>query len=371
MTTDLSVRASATTLGMLCGGSLRSDGLRIDQTHPAATDGTAGHEALRALAETGRVDWDAIPEIAKRHGASEDEVRMLCAQAQKLWPSIAASFENALSEVELSAEIAPCVFLTGHMDLLAIRGRVARGADWKTGRKDGDYSSQMKSYGTLVLLDNPDIDEVTVTVIWVRESEIENYTMTRADATAWVARVLTAIVEWDGVYRPGSHCQYCPRSHDCAAANAFVRRDVAIIADKSTVARAEAELGLMAPADIVELHRKAALVSGYADRVLAAVKAHVDANGPIVADGIVLQITEENRRELDPLKTWPVLEATGFTDEDFANVVKLSVSKIEKRVAQNAGRGQGAAAVRELKAALEAAEAVQINQVKKLAVRRA
>lgn len=368
---DISLRASATPLAMLCAGAVRSEGLRVDQTNAAATVGTAAHECLRALAETGHVDWDGIAAIAARHRAAEDEVRMLCAMAQKLWPSIAESFAEALTEVELSAELSPGVFLTGHMDLLAIRGRVARGADWKTGRKDSDYAAQMRSYGALVLLENPELTEVTVTVIWVRESEIENYTMTRAAADAWVARLLETVLTWDGVYRPGSHCQYCPRSHDCAAANAMTRRDVAVIADKSTVALAEAELALMKPADIVELHRKAALVSSYADRVLAAVKAHVEASGPVIGDGIVLQIAEENRRELDPLKAWPVLEAAGFDDADFANVVKLSISKVEKRVAQKADKGKGAAAVRELSAALAKAEAVEINQVKKLAVRRA
>lgn len=368
---DISLRASATPLAMVCAASVRTEGMRVDETHSAANVGTAAHEALQSLAETGSIDWDAIPAIAERHGVPETDVRILCAQAWKLWPFLAESFTDALTEVELSAELAPGVWLTGHMDLLSISGRVARGADWKTGRKDSDYAAQMRSYGALVLLENPELAEVTITVIWVRDEEIENYTMTRADADAWVARLLASIVSWDGVYHPGSHCQYCPRSHDCAAANAMGRRDVALFADKSTVALAEAELALMKPADIVELHRKADLVANYADRVLKAVKAHVEAHGPVTANGVVLSIATEDRRELDPLKAWPLLEQLNFTDEDFASCVKLSISKVEKTVAQKAGKGKGAAAVRVLGLALKDAEAVVINQVKKLVAKRA
>ena len=76
------------------------------------------------------------------------------------------------------------------------------------------------------------------------------------------------------------------------------------------------------------------------------------------------------RRELDPQKAWGVLDGIGFTESDFAAVIKMPISKVEKRVGEMAGRGNGAAAKRDLAAKLELAGAITINEVQKLEERR-
>lgn len=370
MSALLSIRASSLPLAFRCPGSLERGALRVDSAHEMADLGTAIHEGLRPLAEHGALDWDLLGEIAVRHRVDADDMRALCAIGAKLWPEISASFPDALTEVELTSEIAPGVFVTGHPDFLSRSAKIARAGDWKTGRKDSDYSEQMRGYGALVLLDDPELEEVTITVIWLRDAEIENYTMRRADVAPWRERLLGTIVQWDGVYRVGSHCQYCPRSHDCEAANALVRRDVAAMTDRALVARAECEIELMSPGEIIEMVRKASLVASLAGRVRDAVREHVRRHGDIVADGVRLTLEQENRRELDPLKSWPVLEANGFGDEDFAAVIDLRVSRVEKRVAECAGRGKGAAMVRKLRAELEEAGAVSVKTTEKLKEKR-
>jgi len=367
----LFLRASAMPSAFKCPGAIRTEGLLVDESHPSAGIGTAAHAALQALAETGSVQWSEVSGIAKQHGVPEQDVRILCAQASKLWAQVKDSFRDAMSEVPLSAALTPQVTLTGHADLLAIGGRAARMGDWKTGFKDADYSHQMRAYGTLVLLDNRDLDEVTVTVLWVRDQQIENYTMTRKDAHAWIQRLQSEVINWDGVFRPGSHCQYCRRSHECEAANAMARRDIAVLTDRNVVGRAECELTLMSPGEIVELERKASLVTNYAGRVRDAIRKHVIDHGDVVADGVRLTIATEQRREIDPLKAWPVLESTGFTDEEFAQCVEIRASKMDKAVAAKAGRGKGAKAIRELKAKLENADAIGVREIKKLSARRA
>lgn len=371
MANDFTLRASALPMAFRCPGSVRRGELAINETNDAANLGTAAHEALRSLAETGEVDWTGIPALALRSGVPGDDLRMLAALGAKLWPSVAASFPDALTEVSLEAEIAPGVFLTGHADLLSVTGTVARGGDWKTGRKDGDYAHQMRGYCALILLANPELEEVTFTVLWVRDQEIENYTMTRQGAAAWVRELRAVVVDWDGTYRPGGHCAHCPRSHECEAANALVRRDVAVIADKAIVAKAEAELATMTEAEILSLYEKASLVVRYADRVRDAIKAHVREHGDIVAAGARLTLETEERRGLDTLKAWPTLEAQGFSDEDFARCVEIRISKAEKLIAEKAGRGRGAGAIRDFQAALKAADAIEIKETQKLAVRRA
>jgi hypothetical protein len=366
------LRASAMPRAFRCPGSARAPFVSVSEDSEAGANGTAVHEVLRPLAEGGSVDWANVEAIAAKYGADAEEVRMLAAMAAKLWPSIADSFRGALTEVELSTPIGfdTGVTLSGHVDLLTVTGTVARAGDWKSGRKDSDYSHQMRAYGALVLADDASLTEVTVTVIWIRDGEIENYTMTRHDAEKWFLELHERVVQWDGVFHPGQHCGYCQRSHECEAANALVRRDVAAISDRAIVARAEAELSLMAPTEIIDLNRKAELVEKYADRVRKAIKAHVLEHGDIVADGVRLTIETEERRGLDAMKAWPVLEAEGFQDNDFAECMDLRVSRVEKRIAMKAGRGNGASAIRALAQKLESAKAVEVTEVKKLREKR-
>jgi hypothetical protein len=300
-----------------------------------------------------------------------DEIRMLCAMGAKLWPSVSASFVDAMTEVELSAAVLPGIYITGHVDVLTVTGSVARGADWKTGRKDSNYTHQMKAYGTLIFADNPEITEVTITILWVRDGEIENFTMTRDDAKAWVRELIESVVNWDGVYRPGSHCAYCRRSYECPAANALLRRDLAVVADRNVVGRVENELDLMAPDEIVEVLEKADTVIHFAERIRDAIRSRVIAQGDIIGSKTRLTIETEARRELDTLLAWPVLEASGFDDEDFADGVEMKISRIEKRIAKKAGHGAGAGAVRSLKDALAKAGAVRTNEIQKLVKKRA
>ena len=356
-------------LAFRCAASMRPE-LRVDEAHDAANAGTAAHEALRPLAEGRGVNFDGVEAIAARYHADPDEVRMLCAMGVKLWRQIRGTFPGAITEADLELELDGAT-LTGHMDLTAITGDVARGADWKTGRLDSDHAEQMKAYGTLLLLNYPQLREVTITILWVRDEEIENYTMTRADAIAWVARVEAEVIRWDGTYRPGDHCKHCPRSHECAAANAMARRDVAAISDKSLVARVESELATMAPEELISLVRKARAVEKMAKRVVDAIKEHVLTHGDVAAPGFGrLTIQTDERRSVDPLKAWPVLEAAGFSDEDFAAVVTLGISKVERLAAKKAGRGSGAGAVRELQKQLTDVGAIETKAQGKLVQKR-
>jgi len=146
---------------------------------------------------------------------------------------------------------------------------------------------------------------------------------------------------------------------------------MAVIADKSLVVRAESELAEMTPSEIIAALRKADMVLGYAARVRDAIKTHVEQHGEIVADGVRLHIVEQTRRAIDPLAAWPVLEKLGFGDEDFAKVMRLSISKIEKLIAAKAGKREGAKAIRVLGKILAASDAIQTTTTTKLEEKRA
>lgn len=365
----ISLRASSLPLLFRCAASSLPVTIQINATNEAASNGTSMHEVLRTLPTTNRIDWDAIPQTALKHGAQPDEVRMLCAQATKLWNQVGDSFRGGMTEVSLEYEIAPGVMLTGHADIVAVSQTAMRVADWKGGRKAYDHTHQYKAYAAMALLASPDIEFVTTTGLWVRDCEIENYSMNRAQALEWVQE-LREVLAARNVYRPGSHCAHCPRNHECEAANALLRRDVAVIADRDLVGRVECELELMPDAEKLAIFKKADLVVKFAERVRAAIKNHVENHGDIEADGVRLTVTVETRRELDPLLAWPILEELGFADEDFARAMTLGVSKVEKVVAEKAGKGQGARAVRELGERLRNAGAVSTKTITKLQEKR-
>jgi hypothetical protein len=279
MTQSLNLRCSALPLAFRCPAAIRPAVVRLNSSNDAANDGTAVHEVLRTLPATDAIDWDGIPDVAKKYSANPTDVRILAAQGVKLWNQVKESFRGAMTEVDLRYEVAPGVWLTGHADLLAVSQRAMRVADWKSGRKDYDHSQQFKGYAVLSLLASEDFDEVTGTGLWIRDQEIENYTLSRRDAIRWRDDLVARVVDWDQVYRPGSHCAYCPRNHECEAANALVRRDVAAILGTDLVARAETELASMSDAAKIELFKKADLVVKYAERVRDAFRTHVEKNG--------------------------------------------------------------------------------------------
>lgn len=366
MNDGLFLRASALPMAFRCPASVRRATLSISEASEPADLGSAAHEALRALPEGRGIQWDDLPEIAAKWNVNADELRMLAAMGNRLWPELAPMFSNAITEFTLTCDLAEGVRLSGHADAISVVGQTARVLDWKTGRKDYDYSQQMRAYAALALLDDASLTEATATIVWVRDGEVERYTMTREQLPAWLDELRRSVVDWDGVYRPGPHCRYCPRSHECAAVSALVRRDVSAILDTGGAP----SLLDMPPEQIVALYRKAGLVIDYAERVRAIIKGHVEQYGDLVTADGRLALVSERRRELDTLAAWPVLEAAGFDDDDFAECVKLSLSKVEKRVAQKAGRGKGKAAIQELGAKLQAVGAIKTNTITKLQEKR-
>lgn len=363
----LQLRCSGLPLVHRCPGAARTGGLRVDAAHESADTGTAAHEGLARLVETGRVDWDAIPALALKHQCDEEELRILIALGAKLWEEVKGTFPEPLTEQLLRYDVGS-VLLTGHADVLCRVGDYAILADWKTGRRDSDYSEQLRGYAALALLEDNRLLSATAYVLWVRDAAVECYTMTRAGLYEWLKRLEAEVVQWDGTYRTGKHCQYCPRLHECPAGHALVRSAVAAVANQDV--DAAAVLRDLPPEQIVQLIELADIARSQAERVRAAVRALVEENGDIVGGGKRLTLEQVERRKLKTLAAFPVLQERGFGDEEMAQVIDISVKQAESIVAKRAGKGKGAAAVRELKAALEGANAVDIETVTRLVTRR-
>jgi hypothetical protein len=359
------IRCSALPLAFKCPGSLVPAELPIDPHNGAADTGTATHVALQPLTEGRSVVWSRIPEIAARFGVSETEVRVLCAIGVQLWEQVKDSFPNAMTEPPIEGQVAPGITLTGHLDFVSIAPNAVRGGDWKTSRKDPDYSAQLRGYAALLLLHATHVPEATLTAFWLRTREFENYTMTRAELERWLNELRERVLDWNGVYHPGEHCEYCPRFHECRAAREYARAAVAVVTDLPRT-----DLSAYTPDQLITLKKKCSMVADYADRVNKALKAHVVKHGDIVGTDERITLTTQEEREIDPLLAWPVLTAAGFTDEDMAAVMSMSASKIDKRVAEKTPRGEKGRAVQAIGERLEACGALRREESKRLTIRR-
>jgi hypothetical protein len=368
MADKITIRASSVWLHLKCPGSIHTeqDEVRLNVGGAPATAGTAAHKCSENLVRHGDIRWDGLPDGARRFGVDEDELRMLCAMATKLWREVSESFPNAMTEQPLEHE-SERLRITGHADIVSIGGSVGRIGDFKFGYKDHWVEPQLKTYASLLLLSNPELTQSTGTALWVREQEAENYTMGQQGAREWFERVERRVADWDGTYQVGNHCEWCPRSHCCPAGRALAKRDVECFSEMSVVDR----LDLMQPDELINTLQVARRVSRYAAACVKAIKDHVQLNGPVLGSERELAIVEEPRRSLDPLAAFPVLrEELGFKDEDLAASMKLRLGIIEQIVAKRAGRGKGAAAKRDLQARLEKAGAISTTITEELTTRR-
>lgn len=373
MTDLIQLRCSSAPIAFRCGGSVRHGTVPINESSDAADVGTAGHEGLATLVRRGAVDWDGVPDLAQKHDVDEKELRVLLALGLRLWQKVRDSFPNASAELELKHKLGSMT-LTGHPDVLATDGTIAYVGDWKLGRVDTAYREQLLGYCALALLNYPQLTEARAGILWVREGDYEPHGMTRAGLYDWLQRVENEIVQWDGVWRPGSHCAYCQRSHECGPANALARRDMAILMDKDLPGRLEdaatvRELARTQPERVVELLEIARRAEKQAARVIAAIRPEVELAGDIVGGGKRITMQRTERRSLDVLQAFPVLQEE-LDDTEMAEVITLSLSGVEGIVSKKAGKGKGAGAVRALQAKLAEAGAIKTSTSASMVIRR-
>ena len=360
------VRCSSLPLATTCPGSIRRDDgeIQIDSVNDAADVGTTVHFGLANLVR-GIVDATAALSSAEQDFPSvdADEVRPLFWAGVRAWKEMSEWFDKPQSEADFAHG-----YLSGHVDV--VDGRSTRNpvalVDWKTGRKDSDYRAQLFGYAWLLMQDDRKIESVSASAVWLRTGEIESYTVSRARADEWYAGMVATVVNWDGVYHPGDHCTHCRRNHACPAQTALVRRDVAMFAEGGAT-----DLATMDGPEFVQLHLKLKGLVTRAEEALKSMRSEVKRRGGEVdaGDGFVLHFREEGgRRKVDAFKAWPIL-SDRFTDEELCRGLTVSVSTLEKIVADKVEKGKGKAK-QEFAEALEDAGALTQPTIEKLVFER-
>lgn len=353
-----SIRCSALPMLFACAPSQAPGDLLIESANGASDLGSAAHEALALISDGLEPDLVAL---ARRYNVDPDELGPLIWYGRQALKQLEPSFPNARSEVAVAMRL-EALELTGHIDLLSdLDGIEARGVDWKSGRKEeADYYAQVAGYAACLIL-GLGFERAVFSVVWLRSGMIETLTFTRDDVLAFAARVSARLAEVR--YRTGEHCGHCARSHNCPALIAASRRDLAIFGSNDA-----GDLVAQAPPEkVVELKRRIRALSSFAESLDQAIRRRVAADGPLDSgDGYALSLVEENgKRAIDTIKAFPVLQER-LDDAELASCITVSARAADEAVATKAGRGRGAAAKRELAAALEAVGAVTQTVVVKL-----
>lgn len=371
----ITLRCSALPLFLRCAGSVRGD-VRVSEWNEATDMGTAVHDALARYIKGLPVD---LPSVASLHGVDEGEMSMLWHMGLKIWGALHPGGKHkSESERHLAAMIGPNLELTGTADVITqswsgVDGWQTGGdgtmavqvLDWKTGRRDADHREQLMGYAALALLNYPEAAYALGRIVWLRTDETEIYSLTRADLVHWRERLLAKVKETE--YRPGPHCQYCPRQHSCPAHQEMQRGALAVIG--GAAGPGVLDLTQLGAAEKLALYHKAKSVAALAATVLDEVRGHVRSVGPIEAEGTKLQIVEETRRALKPAEAWPVLQKY-LGDAQLSECVTVSLSKAEDAAAKGQPRGEGAKRTRAMLADLNTAQAIGTTTIQKLTERR-
>lgn len=361
----MSIRASSLPLRFKCSQAGRPDGSLVPvrtETSQAAHIGNAVHEVLAELVLGRSTDVSAA---AAAHGVESREVAQLVANGARAWDALKPDpGVEAWAERELEAGA-----LTGHLDVGWLDGDTVHVYDWKTGRRDSDYSAQLRAYGAMLLVAHPEAARAVCGVVFLRDMETETYTLDRDQAAAFLDQVQALVDGPPGDYTVGDHCGFCDRRFACPAKLQAEQRAMQVIAPAFPLTISE-QIRDLDDGRLVELHHQARSIRELLRMVDSEVRKIVAERGGVTGAGVTLDIEEKQTREIDTAKAWPVLQAS-LSDDQLARAVKVQLGKVQDAITEGAPRGQGAAKRRALMSALEDAGAISLRTSTELRERRA
>lgn len=354
----MKLRCSSLPLVSLCAQAQHAPVVRIAGDDKAANLGSATHETLAKLIATGLPATHAdIAAAADDWDVDVHEAHKLYAMGGRLWETVRQWFPAPQTEVALPPVERDGITLTGHADVLDEVDDEGRGADHKTGFLDYDSEQQMRGYAMLHLSIRPALNRWWGVVLRVRDGERVMYRWTRDEMERWWAKLVDHLRADE--YRPGPHCRFCPRWHECPAGKAYVRQ-----LGEMFIADAGGALQLT-PLRAIDIMERVKLIETFCERMRDAIKLAVISEGGewSDADGNTLRLKQEERREILYAAGAAILAELG---DRFPEAIKVSKTKAEEIVKANAPRGMKSLAVQRMMDRLFEAGAVKINTIEKL-----
>jgi len=356
-------RPSSMPLAVACPAALAEipSEIRLKSVGDPAKIGSAVHAVAHEIV---RDNLTALPDLrthAAEYGIEDslEELTMLSIFALQAWGKLSDYFAKPICEVEFEQIIKDDkedIMLRGTIDVrdTLISERAPRRVailDWKSGYKKRNYIDQMKAYAYAIIADDSTVEEVSSTLVWLRDRDFRTFVFPRKELEKWMETFLKRSAFWDGVtYVEGEHCEFCPRRLGCPKYHEFNQSAVAIFTDekiKEDGLRLFGEGGaLVSPEKIYRAYAQACLVQSVAKKFLEQLKEDIEREGPVILKDRAIGLRQRKGKTIiDPLKAWPVFEEH-FSPEEIAQFITVNKGNLTKTKSDIMPRGRKGKAIK-------------------------
>jgi len=238
---------------------------------------------------------------------------------------------------------------TGHLDLLSLLGPdperpvLARIVDYKTTKhvEASNPRAQRMGYCTLTARRWPSLRHWQYFIPWIREASCySSPVLSVEDLRAYEERFVEEVVGWNGRWRPGDHCSFCPRLLECPAQSRVMRKGRRDFLDDC-----EERFELLDDAEVVDGYGVVQQLGRVTKLYRDLAKARCIQSGGILrgSGGKDLKRIERVREDVVPAAAWKaLLEAIG--PERLGRCVKIIKGEVEAAIKAGAPNRQKTAA---------------------------
>jgi len=355
-------RCSALPRIMACPASATKPKVRIDSDNVAGRIGSAVHKALAMAYLSGVPD---LPAIAAEYRVTPEDITSLFWIGKNRLGEYADALDVHRIEHGLVRDVPGTdITLTGTADLFGLTKTeppLPFVWDYKSGSQSTNHRDQLIGYA--FLLYGEEYATVKIMTAWLRANEVQIDNITPADIAAWLERLQHAI-KHPRTFRPGDHCGYCPRAHECKARTALIRKsagDFLAIADK---------MKALTPETLAANYTRAKLLEKVLKQFDATLKDALVYHGELpMGDGRVLYLSESPR---DKLITDKVIEHCALPIEKLLPAMSISKGGLTDAIKAECER-ENLPKGKTIKATMDALRdvgAIVTNTIKSISIRK-
>ena len=291
-----------------------------------AREGTRAHEVAEAMVSERSVSL--LP------GASEYTVEMVeCAEGYRDYIQEQITGDDAIVLLEQRVDFSnwvPNGF--GTCDCIIIQGNTLTVIDYKYGKGvmvSAKDNPQMKLYALGALNDYGfayDIEKIIMHIYQPRMNNISVDEISAEHLLIWAENAVKPIAEkaikGQGKYTPGPHCRFCPHAGRCRALTKTCTELVETHGLK-------VKMPVLAPHEVAEVLEMEPILSLWLKRVKDQALATMMDGGEIPGFKVV-EGKQGNRKWADELAVAKVLDAAGYSREDYIETKLIGPAAIDK-----------------------------------------
>lgn len=360
------IRSSSVPTLMTCTPAvLNPDGLvAVEQENETALLGTLVHALCQKLVDTGSYDLMSIKD--RLNEADFDRAGMLFNNFLTVWREAQPYMKKPQTEVAFDVELSHCR-LTGHIDCIHFDPARAFVLDYKTGRTHEDHYHQMAAYarGAWELAGKPPAFTVYVTVVYLEDNAVHNYTFSVENLREWEQEFEGKLR--DTRYVAGRKCAHCTLQGSCPAYRDYGRAGIALLGEFTVEGvGTPTNWETLTPEERGNIVDHIYVVEKAIDRVKLTLRNTVKSKGSVdIGGGKEYVLIEQEEKQVDARRALPVLE-NHIDGDAIKRHVRLPLDAVLSEYAAKAARGQKTVARKELFAKLDAAGAIVRTKITKM-----